>query len=155
MKPALVSTRYLLIVVLVLPAAGCGGCRVTVEKPDWDDLGQEFQKQIYLQMLGPTVLTSAVGAAAPPGGAGGLSAIGTELAWRSWYEQMTEPSVVPADVASAVGAAAPPGGCGGLAALTSLVGQDAHRKAHKKPVPSLFEVQHPHQPKTIRREEVW
>lgn len=157
MKPALASARYLLFAVLALPTAGCGGCTGIVETPDWDDWAQESGKQLCLQSFGPAILTSALGAAAPPGGAGGLNAIGTELAWRSCFEQQAKPLCDPAVIASAVGAAAPPGGCGGLTAVSALVGQDAHREAIGKPLhlPSLFEVQQPHQPKTIRREVVW
>jgi hypothetical protein len=150
-------TRYLLMAVLALPAAGCGGCTVTDETPDWEDWGQEFRNQLYLQWLGPAALTSAVGAAAPPGRMGGLNAIAMELAWRSCLQPPAEVSADAASVASVVGAAAPAGACGGLPAASALLSRDAQREALVKRLraPSLFEVRQPHQPKTIRREMVW
>jgi hypothetical protein len=146
--------RYLLIAALALPA-GCGGCTATIESPDWDDWSQELVGQLYLQIVGPAVLTGSVGAAAPPGG-GGLSAIATELAWRIRFEQEEWQPRDPEAVASAIGTAAQPGGSGGLSALCALVGQDARREQRGKSrhAPSLFEAVQPHEPKTVSREIV-
>ncbi len=157
MRSALAFARYPLLAVLALPAAGCGGCTFISETPDWEDVAQEFQEQLALQVIGPIVLTSGVGAAAPPGGGSGLSAIEMELAWRSRLGQQAEPPCDPAAAASAVGAAAAPGACGGLSAVGALVGRGAQCGALRKPLrlPSLFEVQQPHKPKTIRKVVVW
>jgi hypothetical protein len=99
--------------------------------------------QVYLQFLGPSVVTSAVGAAAPPGGLGGLSALGTEMAWRELLQRQGDRPHKVAAIAGAVGAAAPPGGWVGLSILGAMAARGDQAELLGKPrrLPSLFEAQ--------------
>lgn len=149
MKRARACTRLLLFAVLGLPAAGCGGCQVTFPDNYWDSAIREIVTKATWQQMGPTVVASAVGTAALPGGWGGLSALCTEMAWREWLEWLFNDPCDPASAASVVGAAAPPNGWGGFSMLGSAVARGDWRVPSGQPIQltSLFGVQDPDHPK--------
>ncbi len=103
---------------------------------------REALGQVCLQVYGPVVVASAVGgAAAPPAGLGGLSALGMDMAWRGL---LNRPDNLAA-AAGAVGAAAPPGSWGGVSILSVMAVQGDRGElvgSHWR-LPSLFEVQDP------------
>jgi hypothetical protein len=145
MQPVRKYARLVCLAVLVLPMAGCRGCITWGTKAEMDKTMRLLFGQVYLEGLGPVVVTSAVGIAAPPGGWGGLSIVSTETAWREWFRKAISRSIhdrdYTANFASLVAGAAAPGGCGGLSTLATVAGQEqlADRYWNDVPSPSLFE----------------
>ncbi len=114
----------------------------------------ELVGQVYLGFGGPQVVASAVGAAAPPGGWGGLSALCTEMAWRELAERQPDRPDNLAAIAGAVGAAAPPGGWGGLFLLGAMAAQGDRGELLGKHwhLPPLFDVQDPNRLRGAHRQ---
>jgi hypothetical protein len=143
MKSLRRPARALLLAALTLPAVGCGGCQVNIGNQLVSALDAEMRKvvgEMYLQGFGPQCVAGAVGAAAPPGGLGGLSGLCMEMAGRDVVErELNRPGDLQA-VAGAVGAAAAPGPAGGWSAVAML---DARWDQGKLPtyrwqIPSVF-----------------
>ena len=118
MRSAYAGTRFLLAAALVLSITGCGGCQPTIKieintnARDWDAGTRQIVGQIYTQLVGPQVVASAVGAAAPPGVYGPLYSLSTEMAWRQSRErEINRPSNATA-AAGLIGASAPSGWMG-------------------------------------------
>jgi len=142
MKSMLRRIRYLVILALALCAAGCT-FRLDLSK--LEECFQELLQEAYLQAIGPMVVTSCVGMAAPPGGWGAVSALGADATWRHALQQGLPPPPDPVDVAGAVGAAAAPGGWGALWVLRTVAHTEDQRDPFLKPehLPSVFAVQTP------------
>lgn len=109
---------------------------------------RRLEEQAYLRAIGPRVIATGVGMAAPPGGFGAVSVLSAEAAWREvWWRAVNRlfnerQETATANAAGVIGVAAALGGCGGLSVLATAVAQDAH--AEQFPTmprpPSLFEV---------------
>jgi hypothetical protein len=105
---------------------------------------RRLHEHIYLYIVGPGVLASAVGTAASPGGWGGFSVFTTEIAWRAFIQtamnQQANESRHAANAASMIGMAAVPGA---LSSLATAVAHEAHAEQFPivQPLPSLFEIQ--------------
>ena len=90
--------RYVLLLLEGVCAAGVllpGGCGVQGEvSVEFTPLEVDLSAA-YRQFSGPMVVTSAIGAAAPPGGCGVLSALSIDAAWRTRLVQ-PPPGIEPA-----------------------------------------------------------
>src|SRR5260370_34911921 len=65
---------------------GGGGGGPGIKKVDWDAFDRQLNEQLYLNLLGPTVIASAIGMAASPSDCGGGSGLSTGMAWRGcWW----------------------------------------------------------------------
>ena len=143
-------SRFLLLVTLTLPAVGCRGCQVNPTAPDSREVDAAIREaigEIYVKAGGPRVVASAVGAAAPPGGLGGLSALSMEIAFREYVERELSRDRDVGSAASFVGVAAASDGSGLLSVLVAMVAQ-AHRSDFSGKswrLPSMFEAQDPKQ----------
>ena len=149
MTPIRTFSRFLLLATLALPAIGCDGCHFTPSEPVSKAALRELVGQLLMESEGPVIIASALGAAAPPGGMSGMSALSTEIAWRESCRKLVDHDDNVASAASVVGTAAAPGGWGGLNTLVALVARvdQSERVAKSWHMPSLFELTDPNRPK--------
>jgi hypothetical protein len=82
--------RLVLAAVVALAAGGCARqAEVVVTQVVLPQVTEALledarreTRRAYLEQLGPAVLAGAIGVSAPPGGMGGLPAVGLDLAWQ-------------------------------------------------------------------------
>jgi hypothetical protein len=84
-KPTAASALSPLLALLILSAAACdSGVKPVPFSP------KHYWAPLYWNLYGPYAVASALGSAAPPGGHGCLSALGTEAGWRTCCQPQTE-----------------------------------------------------------------
>ena len=90
MKKMIALARFVFVAAAILLLGGCRGCEVpvtvTTKGPKWEAVAQQFQRDLFINLLGPPAVASAVGSATPLNACSPLSALGTEAAWRTMLE---------------------------------------------------------------------
>lgn len=77
---------------MVAAAVACSGCDAKTQKA----ITQEVQRFTYVEVHGPMVLASIVGASTPAGGPATLNGLCTDQMWRLWVgKQLPESEPVP------------------------------------------------------------